>query len=217
MATSEAPTLSITLSLSRSTYSFSEHQPPELSLTVTSNADKPLTVFTWHRPLWPKLALCQRQFIITDLADNVEVPQTAVQIQRMPFTRIRGCSDNVYFVTIMPGTPTVVSTPFGRGTAQPQPKAVAERGWELDSEGKEMKTRRSVHAHGVDGLEPGHRYRLDVKRVELYGMWWRWGSREEYLVDPDTQGADRMWSPKHSEQSPLEFAPIEGIDFSVEK
>ena len=80
-----------------------------------------------------------------------------------------------------------------------------------------MKIRRSVHAHGVDGLEAGHRYRLDVKRGELYGMWWRWGAKEDYLVDHDTQGADRMWSPAHSEQSLLEFTPIEDIEFDVEE
>ena len=217
MATSEAPKLTVKLSLSRSTYHFSEPTPPELSLVITSNCDRPLTIFTWGKALWPKLALAQQKFRIIDLTDNAEVTQTAVQIQRMPHTRIRGSADETYYMTIVPGVPATVSAPFGRPNFHPRPKAVAQQGWELDDEGNEMKVRRSIHALGVDGLEPGHRYRLDVKRMELEGIWWRWGTKEDYLVDPDTQGAERMWNSGDSEQDVLVFEPIEGIEFSVEE
>lgn len=50
---------------------------------------------------WPKLALSTREFIVTDLSGDVEVTQTSIQIQWMPFTRIRGSSEEVYFMTIM--------------------------------------------------------------------------------------------------------------------
>ena len=217
MASSRPPKVSIVLSLNQSTYHFPESTAPVLSLTVTTDSDKPFMVFTWHTALWPKLALGQRQFVITDLTDNIEVVQTAMMLQRMPFTRVRGAPDEVYYLDIMPGTPTIVSTPFARGHTRPQSKAVAQRGWVLDDEGNERKIRRSVHARGVDGLEPGHRYRLDVKRGELWGMWWRWGTKEGFLVDADSPPGQRMWSPDQSEQSPLDFKPIEGIEFSVEE
>lgn len=214
MASDTAPKISIVLSLNHSTYHFSDETPPELSLTVTSNSEKPIVLFTWHTPLWPKLALAQRQFVITDLTENVEVTQTSVRLQRMPFSRVRGASDEAYYLEIMPGSSAVVTTPFGRGSFHPQPKSVVERGWELDEHGNEKKIRRSIHAQGVDGLEPGHRYRLDVKPGDLQGMWWRWGRKEDFLVDPDS--SDRMWSADQSEQGALEFEPIEGIEFCVE-
>ena len=215
MASDANPKISTILSLNHSTYHFSDETPPELSLTVTSDSEKPIILFTWHTPLWPKLALTQRQFIITDLTDNVEVTQTSVRLQRTPFTRVRGSSDELYYLEIMPGRPAVVTTSFGRGSFHPQPKRVAERGWELDEQGNEMKIRRSVHAQGVDGLQPGHRYRLDVKAGALQGMWWRWGTKEDFLVNPDS--SDRMWSADQSEQGALEFEPIEGLEFCVEK
>lgn len=214
MASSTSPKVSIVLALNPSTYHFSEPTAPELSLTVTSDSDKPFMVFTWNTVLWPKLALAQRQFIITDLTDNVEVTQTSIMLQRMPFSRVRGAPDEVYYLDILPDTPTTISTPFGRGNTQPQPKAVAQRGWEVDEEGNE---RESVHASGVDGLEPGHRYRLEVKREGLEGMWWRWGTKEDFLVDANSPEERRMWSADQSEKSPLDFEPIEGIEFSVEE
>ena len=214
MASEIAPKISIVLSLNQSTYHFSDKTPPELSLTVTSNSGKPVLLFTWHTSLWPKLALAQRQFIITDLTDNVEVTQTDIRLKRMPFTRVRGHPDEVYYLEIVPGKSAVVKTPFGRGDFHPQPKSVVERGWELDDHGNEMKIRRSIHAQGVDGLETGHRYRLDVKKGDLQGIWWRWGTKDDFLVDPDS--SDRMWSADQSEQGVIEFEPIEGIEFGVE-
>ena len=132
----------------------------------------------------------------------------------MLFTPVRGAPDEVYYLNILPGESAAVKTRFGRGDSQPQPKAIAERGWELDKHGDEMKIRRSIHAQGVDGLEPGHRYRLDVKPGALQGIWWRWGTKEDFLVEPESP--NRMWSVDQSEASPLEIAPVEGVEFSVE-
>jgi len=216
MPTTESPKLWIILSLSAATYRFSDPTPPELSLTVTSNSERPLTVFTLHSILWPKLALAQRGFIMTDLTTGAEVKQTSIQLQRKAFTRIRGSPDEKYYLTIHPNHPTTVATPFSRGgNARPQPKAVIEGGWVLDENGKEMKVRRSVYAQGVDGLEVGHRYRLDVVPEKLQGLWWRWGTKDEVLVDE--RNPDRMLFPEQSEQVALDFGPIDGIEFNVEE
>ena len=133
----------------------------------------------------------------------------------MPLTRVRGVLDEVYYLSILPNTSTLVKTRFGRGDTQPQPKAIAERGWELDEHGNEMKIRRSIYAQGVDGLEPGHRYRLNVKPGVLQGIWWRWGTKEDFLVEPESQ--DLMWSWDQSEAVPLEVTPVGGIEFSIEE
>lgn len=47
-----------------------------------------------------------------------------------------------------------------------------EIGWELDERGKKTGARRSTDACGLDGLERGHRYKVDVKREGIEGIWW---------------------------------------------
>ena len=215
MANEKAPKLSITLSLSSSTYHFSNPTPPELCLTIISNTPAPITVFTWHSILYPKLALAQRDFIITDLTTGNPVTQTNTQLQHAAFTLIRDGPDEGYYMTISYDTPVTISIPFGRaGHLRPQPRSVVERGWELDQDGKEMKIRRSVHAQGVDGLEPGHRYRLDVAPGNLRRLWWRWGTKEEVLVNRGSP--ECMLSQVQSEEAELEFEGIDGVEFGVE-
>ena len=89
-----------------------------------------------------------------------------------------------------------------------------ERGWELDEQGNELKIRRGVEGCGVDGLESGHRYRVDVAKGSLMEIWWWWGTREDVLVEP----GDLRWSLTElvPEQAPLEIADIEGAEFNVE-
>lgn len=184
-------------------------------MTIICNTPAPITVFTWHSILYPKLALAQRGFIITDLTTGNPVTQTNIQLQHAAFTLIRDGPDEKYFMTLSHDTPATVSIPFGRaGHLHPQPRSVVERGWELDENGKEMNIRRSVHAQGVDGLEAGHRYRLDVAPGSLRVLWWRWGTKEEVLVD---QGSpERMLSQVQSEEPELECEEIEGVEFGVE-
>ena len=52
----------------------------------------------------------------------------------------------------------------GKGGRRPQPKEVVEIGRELDERGKKTGARRSTDACVLDGLERGHRYKVDVKR-----------------------------------------------------
>ena len=58
--------------------------------------------------MYPKLALAQRGFVITDLIEGGEVTQTSIQLQRMPLTRVRGHPDEEYYLTLQPEAPTVV-------------------------------------------------------------------------------------------------------------
>ena len=87
-----------------------------------------------------------------------------------------------------------------------------ERGWELDEHGNERKIRRSTRACGVDGLEGGHRYRLDVVRGQLMGIWWRWGMKDDVLVEPGS----REWNMIPPEPTPLEVGSVDGVEFCVE-
>lgn len=215
MAATE-PELSVKLSLSSSTYCFSNPTPPVLSLIVESHADRPLTVFTWRTPFHPKSGMTQGCFKITDLESNELIPQGIIRLQRRPFSRVRGDTDEQYLLTLHPHTPTVVFTGFGRGggSMRPQPRAIVERGWVLDEQGNELKIRRGTDGCGVDGLEVGHRYKVGVTREPLMGLWWRWGTKEEFQVEPGEPGCF-LYAVKR-EEAPLKVGEINEVEFSVE-
>ena len=210
-----SPEISVKISLSSTTYSFSDPNAPTLALTIESFADRPITLFTWNTPLDPASGITQGCFPITDIAGNLPVPQTTIRLQRGPISRARGSGDEKCFLTLQPQVPVVVSTEFSRGAGKrPQPRAVVQRGWELDEQGNEMKIRRGTSGCGVDGLESGHCYRVDVAKGSLMGIWWRWGVKEDILVE----AGSLHWNLTElaSEQTPLEIRDIKGLEFSVE-
>lgn len=112
-----------------------------------------------------------------------------------------------------------VSTTFARGGAEgprPQPRSVVERGWEIDEEtGEEKRTKRSVQGCGVDGLESGHRYRVNVEREAIEGVWWRYGSKDDVMVEEGS----RKWNLAEIEPGEGKLEVIEkeisGVEFEV--
>ena len=98
---------------------------------------------------------------------------------------------------------------------RPQPRAIVERGWVLDEQGNELKIRRSTKACGVDGLESGHRYKVNIARGALMGLWWKWGTKEEMLVEPGS--LHWSFSELSPEQVPLEVGQIDEVEFNVEE
>lgn len=210
----EMATILVKLSLFESTYYFTNPNPPTLALTIESHADRPLTIFTWDTPFNPKRGLVQGCFSITDTTNNKVIPQTSIQIQRGPFSRARGSNDETLFLTLYPRTPIVVSTVFGRGGGKfpPEPRAVVERGRVRDEQGNEIMTHRSTKGCGVDGLEGGHQYKVDVNRGPLMGFRWWWGTKEEVMVD----SGGLNWNIIPGEETPLNIGPIEGVEFRVE-
>ncbi|KAI4271155.1 MAG: hypothetical protein LQ337_006210 [Flavoplaca oasis] len=199
------PEISIKLSLSPATHDFSNPTAPELCLTVTSNADKPLTFFTWGTLFDPRLSLRGGCFVITDLTTGFEVEQTPrLCTKRGAFKRIRGCDDEKHFLTIKPGLPTTVSFSFGGANGlRPVPRGSERNGRVIDT------------AKGVDGLRPGHRYRLDVAE-KPFRPWWHWGSKGDILVNRKDVG-NRTLDSLEPEKASLKFAPVDGVEFCVEK
>jgi len=97
---------------------------------------------------------------------------------------------------------------------KPQPKAVVERGWELDDDGNEKKIRRSVLPIGVDGLEPGHEYVVGLNEEALKRMWWAPVGKEEILVEGSAEGSyvqDYEWM-----KTPLNFH-VKKVKLNVEQ
>ena len=93
---------------------------------------------------------------------------------------------------------------------------MAQKGWEIDEEtGKEKRTRRSVQGCGVDGLESGHRYRVDVEREAIEGVWWRYGTKEDVMVEEGSQ--EWNLSEIEPEEGKLEVEGVgsPGVEFEV--
>ncbi|KAG9799366.1 hypothetical protein KCU96_g36, partial [Aureobasidium melanogenum] len=187
----EHPLIDIKLSITPSSYAFTEHSPPTITLEVASRAEVPITIFTWESPLDIKSALTRNGFIIIDKATESAVPTTQTLVQRGALKRIRGTSDEQYFLTLEPGITVTLSTPFGRNgsNVRPQPKAVVQRGWELDENGNERKIRKSTKATGVDGLEPGHEYLVRLNDELLEHCKWTPARKEEVLIDHSKRGS----------------------------
>jgi hypothetical protein len=84
-----------------------------------------------------------------------------------------------------------ISEELGRngGKIKPQPRAVVQRGWELDEHGNERKIRRYKKATGVDGLEPGHLYFVRLNHELLERCKWTPARKEVVLVDRRGRGS----------------------------
>ncbi|KAI1737666.1 hypothetical protein F4680DRAFT_450631 [Xylaria scruposa] len=200
------PRVDVQVSFNRPTHSYSQNEPPRILITATSRAQHPITLYTWRRPLDPKGALTNNGYIITDLTTGNLVKTTKIMINRGPVMRVRGSSDDQFFLTLQPNDPVQLSTGFGRGGGgiKPDPRAVVERGWERDEHGNERKIRRSAHATGVDGLEPGHTYSVGLNMEALGRCWWAPATRDEILVDHKREGSYVQDYPWNTE-TPLDF------------
>ncbi|KAI4265632.1 MAG: hypothetical protein L6R38_009281 [Xanthoria sp. 2 TBL-2021] len=214
MSTPQAPKLTVQLSLSPTTYSYSNPIPPTLSLSVTSDAKRPITLLTYNTPFHPAFGLTQDCFPIWDLTTDSGVKTTCIRIQRMLLSRARGSDDEQYFLTLPPSEMITVSTRFARGNEDMRPLSRAAAQQEREEAERTGKARRSVFACGVDGLEPGHRYSVSVAKGKLMSVWWVWGTKDDILVDPESQdwGLDNV----QAEEAPLEIEGIESVEFEIE-
>lgn len=204
MSDFQPPTVELAISIDPNAYSFSQPVPPKIRVTATSCASHPITIFTWRTALDPASALISNAFVITDLTTGSRIETSIAMLQRSPFKRTRGSPDETYLTTLEPNAPLEATAQFGRPDQRPQPKAIVERGWELDEQGRETRTRRSVRPTGVDGLEPGHEYRVDFDTEALQSWLWARDSKANVLVDHQGAGSDVQdypWSPE-----PLEFS-----------
>ncbi|KAK4653546.1 hypothetical protein QC762_507867 [Podospora pseudocomata] len=189
--TSPPAKIHITITITPETHSFTTNPlPPLLTLSLLSHHPTQITLCTFNRPLALPSALTNRTITIHSLPSRQKIETCLFQVNRSPVTRIRGDSDEQFYLTLLPNTPTAISTPFGRGGGvnkiRPVPKAIAEKGWEVDEEGRERRVRRSVQPTGVDGLEPGLEYEVGLDRESLEGMWWAPVGREEILIEGGT-------------------------------
>jgi hypothetical protein len=187
----EHPLIDVKLSITPSSYAFAEQSPPTVMLELTSHAKMPITIATWGSPLDIRRALISNGFTIIDRATELAVPTTRFLVQRGQLQCVRGTSDEQEYLTLEPHVPLTLSTGFGRngGKIKPQPRAVVQRGWELDEHGNERKIRRYKKATGVDGLEPGHLYFVRLNHELLERCKWTPARKEVVLVDRRGRGS----------------------------
>jgi hypothetical protein len=108
-----APPPSVSISLAIDKPSFSPGEEVEPSITVTSHASAPITIFTWPTIFNTRLALKRENFECIDLDTetplNLEITKGG---KRGGFTSRRGSNDEKYFYTLMPEEPLKFASPF---------------------------------------------------------------------------------------------------------
>ena len=105
------PVVDVQISFDRQTHSYSHTEPPKVSLTITSRAQHPITVYTWRTPLDPLGALTNRGYLITDQTTGQLVNTTTIScIYRGPTFRLKGGRDEPDFLTLIPDIPVERST-----------------------------------------------------------------------------------------------------------
>jgi hypothetical protein len=108
-----APPPSVSISLALDSSSFSPSDEVELSVTVTSHASTPITIFTWPTIFNTHLALKRKNFECVDLDTNTPLNLEITKGgKRGGFTSCSGSSDEKYFYTLIPAEPLKFTTPF---------------------------------------------------------------------------------------------------------
>jgi hypothetical protein len=104
---------SVSVSLELSSYSFSQGEEVELSITATSHASTPITVFTWPTIFNAPLALKRKNFECLDLDTNTPLKLEITKGgKRSGFVFRHGSADAEYCYTLMPEEPVKFTSPF---------------------------------------------------------------------------------------------------------
>jgi len=103
----------VSVSLELDSYSFSQGEEVELSITATSHASTPITVFTWPTIFNPSLALRRKNFECLDLDTNTPLNLEKTKGgKRSGFVLRHGSADAEYCYTLMPEEPINFTAPF---------------------------------------------------------------------------------------------------------
>lgn len=103
------PRVDVQILFDRYTHSYSQNEPPKITLRLISRAVSPITILMWRTPFDIKTALVTNGFHITDKRDGHRVRTTSIQIQRPALHRTRGGPDDKHFITLLPGEPFEIS------------------------------------------------------------------------------------------------------------
>lgn len=139
-----SPAIFISLAIDPPTFpTILDHEDlPILTVTVTSHAGRPITIFTWATMFNLGLAQQRSDFTCVDLTTSNQLRmQTTKGPQRYEYDRTKGSPDDKYFITLEPRTPITFSQRFSL-------------------------------AHHTRGLAEGHRYRFAISTGQHLHAWW---------------------------------------------
>lgn len=181
------PIISASISITPATHSFSNQQAPTLNLIITSQHSDPITIYA--DDLRPSLMLACGAFTITSLTNGCEIKQTVRTNCRIPPpSKVSVPLNEELFHTLLPKKPLTLSTPFSRRRPESGGRPLAKS----DPDYANDRTARSG-ACGVDGLEPGNDYILNLastSRVQWNIIrWWEYGTKEQVLHPEGNESA----------------------------
>lgn len=141
----------ITISLAINPPSFVFGEIPTISITATSHATRPITIFTWPTIFRLDLAQDRKNFTCDDLTTDTPVFVELTKGPRRPgFTCTKGSNDDKYFWTLEPETPLTFKNPF------------------------------RVAFEGRAAVAEGHQYRYAVNQGKVVRHWW-YGRRDDVM------------------------------------
>ncbi|KAH7164996.1 hypothetical protein DER46DRAFT_662120 [Fusarium sp. MPI-SDFR-AT-0072] len=141
--TSKPPAISITLSVNppKFTRGSESLSTPTISITATSRASEPITIFTWHTIFNLRLSQRRKNFICTDLTTCSPLQLKSTKGPKPPqFSFVLSVQYDAYFITLEPNIPITV-------------------------------TYRFFHSTTLGVFKPGHTYELKVREDEEVEWW----------------------------------------------
>lgn len=90
---------------------------------------------------------------------------------------------------------------------------MVKKGRVVDKHRNPTSARKGIKGIGVNRLESGKRYKVDINKEKLDLVWWKWGERDDVLVE---QG-DRAWnlSEVAKSEGDLIWQVGEGVEFKI--
>ena len=165
-------------------------------------------------------------FIITDLTTGPTPIRQSIRTHCRipPPTKIPVPLDESLFHTLLPNIPLTLSAPFARSGDKPKPLSKIDSvSAEVESNARNGNDSSAARhgACGVDGLEPGHRYRLSLASKPRVGWnvvrWWEYGTKEQVLGGngdgAQLDGRRVKWGPGPHPAIVLDIASVEGAEF----
>jgi hypothetical protein len=167
------PNISLEFAIFPEIHSLTEDsESPVLTITITSHATQPITIYTWATYLHLQRAMAHMVYHIVDVDTKQRVYRPIEHVQRQPARRRMGCPHETYFRTLYPEEPQVITQTFHLASLWRRRAELAGRISPKEStvyKGLEMR----------NFLEPGHRYTFGCPNAGI--KWWRWGTKSENL------------------------------------
>ena len=173
------PPVSFSITIDPPTYSVRDDEVPNLCLSITSYAPRPITIYTGVGSLNPGRSLRNHRYEFFNLTTNQRVWMSTETSCRSggPVLRRLGSYDEKDYLTLLPETVTTIVYPL-----------YVVRGWNTRDPEKSLTwTPRAPRFNGEEFrmyFEPGHKYRFRIGGGKSAISWWRYGKKRRCFGTP---------------------------------